>query len=90
MSIAIAVIKQSARNKKLKQQFLDYGSKKLLITETAVEHYSEDTKQISRNNDDLQQKAFITMLMKKTGVQKLPMEVWISEEGELKGKYLKY
>jgi hypothetical protein len=92
--IALGVTLEKRKNKALKQDFESFESKKILLTESeaALDFPVDknDTYVLVVSAKDLTNRgSFCYRIMKQTGVQRLPMEVWLSERGELEGKHLK-
>lgn len=89
--LAFGLSRQFFQNKKLKSEFLDFESQKLIFTDLSVslDHLTEeeDVSIIEVKSPELvNSKSFTRRIMQKTGVQMLPMEVWLSEQGNLMGK----
>ena len=92
--IVIGIYLENKRNAKLKKEFLDYNCKILILTESAASIDfrvgKKHTIVIEITAEELANpNSFCHRIMKKTGVEKLPMEVWVSTFGKLEGKYMK-
>ncbi|MEO0473756.1 MAG: hypothetical protein AAF206_29355 [Bacteroidota bacterium] len=83
------VINQQQRNRRLHREFDAFDCEVLLIQGVGqnVQLPQQDKKltvlEVDRNRPDWK-KSFCYQIMRKTGVQSLPMKIWRSESGELK------
>lgn len=92
--LAFGFSKQFIGNKKLKSEFHNFGAQKLILTDSCVnlDHlaHQENISIIEVAPAVLlNAKSFSRRIMKKTGIQMLPIEVWMSDHGDLKGKAIK-
>lgn len=93
--IVLGISLENRRNKQLKKDFLSYNCRILLLTdsEESIDFRvgKKSTHVVVVSPEEMKNRgSFCYRIMKKTGVQRLPMEVWLSTRGDLEAKYMKH